>query len=102
MQATYYAFVNYIFYSERTELLSAITVTGGCSYFAGGWYLCGRFGMEALAWWFIAIQAAILLATMLVAMRAVPMPWLAFGQIARTATELLSLNRAARIGSSSP
>jgi O-antigen/teichoic acid export membrane protein len=97
LQAAYYAFVNYIFYSERTELLSSITVSCGCLYFAGGWYLCGRFGVEALAWWFTAIQTLIFLATMLVAMRTVPMPWMAWGQIIRTVAGWLSLDRPVRV-----
>lgn len=102
LQAAYYAFVNYIFYSERTELLSAITVTGGCVYFCGGWYLCGRFGVEALAWWFTTVQMVIFLATMLVAMRAVPMPWLAFGEIIQSATGWLPRGRATSLESSQP
>lgn len=69
---------NYIFFSKRTGLLSAITLSTGLLSIALMLYLIPRYGLEGAAYSFSAAMVLYFFLTWAAAQRRHPMPWFSF------------------------
>jgi O-antigen/teichoic acid export membrane protein len=74
----YYMVTNYIFYSRRTELLSALTIVVGVVSVAISWVLIREYGLRGAAIGFMAGQGLLFLGAWALAQFCHPMPWLKF------------------------
>jgi O-antigen/teichoic acid export membrane protein len=71
----YYMVTNYIFYSRRTGLLSALTISVGVITVALSWFLINDYGIKGAAIGFMVGQACLFLGAWVLANYCVPMPW---------------------------
>lgn len=71
----YYMVTNYIFYSRRTGLLSALTISVGVMTVALSWLLINAYGIKGAAIGFMAGQASLFFGAWVLSNYCVPMPW---------------------------
>lgn len=71
----YYMVTNYIFYSRRTGLLSALTITVGLMTVALSWFLINAYGVKGAAIGFMIGQASLFFGAWILSNYCVPMPW---------------------------
>jgi O-antigen/teichoic acid export membrane protein len=71
----YYMVTNYIFYSRRTGLLSALTISIGVLTVALSWYLINAYGIQGAAIGFLVGQACLFFGAWALSNYCVPMPW---------------------------
>jgi O-antigen/teichoic acid export membrane protein len=72
----YFMVVNYVFYSQRTHLLAAITFLCGAAAVGMTWFLIPRLGAMGAAYATLASNVLMFLLTWRLAQRLYPMPWL--------------------------
>jgi O-antigen/teichoic acid export membrane protein len=71
----YYMVTNYIFFSRRTGLLSALTMTVGALTVVSSWFLIKAYGLTGAAIGFMLGQAGLFLGAWVLSNICVPMPW---------------------------
>lgn len=71
----YYMVTNYIFYSRRTGLLSALTITIGLITTGLSWFLINAYGVIGAAIGFMLGQASLFFGAWILSYYCVPMPW---------------------------
>lgn len=71
----YYMVTNYIFYSRRTGLLSALTISIGLMTIGLSWFLIHAYGIKGAAIGFMIGQACLFLGAWVLSNYCVPMPW---------------------------
>jgi O-antigen/teichoic acid export membrane protein len=71
----YYMVTNYIFYSRRTGLLSALTISVGVITVALSWILINAYGIKGAAIGFMLGQASLFFGAWILSNYCVPMPW---------------------------
>lgn len=71
----YYMVTNYIFYSRRTGLLSALTISVGVITVALSWFLISAYGIKGAAIGFMFGQASLFFGAWVLSNYCVPMPW---------------------------
>lgn len=71
----YYMVTNYIFYSRRTGLLSALTISVGVITVALSWFLVKNYGIKGAAIGFMVGQASLFFGAWILSNYCVPMPW---------------------------
>jgi O-antigen/teichoic acid export membrane protein len=71
----YYMVTNYIFYSRRTGLLSALTISVGLLTIGLSWLLIHAYGVIGAAIGFMVGQAILFLGAWILSNRCMPMPW---------------------------
>lgn len=71
----YYMVTNYIFYSRRTGLLSALTISVGVITVALSWFLINAYGIKGAAIGFLVGQASLFFGAWVLSNYCVPMPW---------------------------
>lgn len=71
----YYMVANYMFYSQRTGLLSALTITVGLFSTCLTWILIKNYGIEGAAVGFMLGQALLFVGAWILSNFCVPMPW---------------------------
>ncbi len=71
----YYMVTNYIFYSRRTGLLSALTMSVGALTVVSSWFLIKAYGLTGAAIGFMLSQAGLFLGAWVLSNICVPMPW---------------------------
>jgi O-antigen/teichoic acid export membrane protein len=71
----YYMVTNYIFYSRRTGLLSALTISVGVMTVALSWFLIKTYGIKGAAIGFMVGQASLFFGAWVLSNYCVPMPW---------------------------
>lgn len=72
----YYMVTNYVFFSRRTGLLSALTITTGVIMVLLTSYLTYLYGIKGAAAGFMLGQASLFLGAWILANHCVPMPWI--------------------------
>jgi O-antigen/teichoic acid export membrane protein len=72
----YYMVTNYIFYSRKTELLSALTISVGVITLSLNWLLIDAYGVKGAAIGFMLGQASLFFGAWILSNYCVPMPWL--------------------------
>lgn len=72
----YYMVTNYIFYSRRTGLLSALTISVGVTTVVLSWFLINAYGLKGAAIGFMLGQASLFFCAWVLSNYCVPMPWL--------------------------
>lgn len=72
----YYMVTNYIFYSRRTGLLSALTISIGVITVALSWFLINAYGIKGAAIGFLVGQASLFFGAWVLSNYCVPMPWI--------------------------
>jgi O-antigen/teichoic acid export membrane protein len=75
LQGMYYSVVNYMFYAERTGLLSLVTGTTAAVGCAISYTLTSAFGLQGAAASFLLNNILMFVLVWAVAAQAVPMPW---------------------------
>lgn len=88
--AIYYMVVNPVFYAERTEILSVVTLSGAVLYVALGWFASAQWGVKGLAATYSVVCFARTLAVFLLSRRVMPLPWFSGSCIANGVRELFS------------
>lgn len=71
----YYMVTNYIFYSRRTGLLSALTISVGVITLALSWFLINAYGIKGAAIGFLVGQVSLFFGAWILSNYCVPMPW---------------------------
>jgi O-antigen/teichoic acid export membrane protein len=71
----YYMVTNYIFYSTRTGLLSALTISVGVMTVALSYFLINAYGIQGAAIGFLVGQASLFFGAWILSNYCVPMPW---------------------------
>jgi O-antigen/teichoic acid export membrane protein len=71
----YYMVTNYIFYSRRTGLLSALTISVGVMTVALSYFLINAYGIKGAAIGFLVGQASLFFGAWILSNYCVPMPW---------------------------
>jgi O-antigen/teichoic acid export membrane protein len=71
----YYMVTNYIFYSRRTGLLSALTISIGVMTLVLSWFLINTYGVKGAAIGFMIGQASLFFGAWILSNYCVPMPW---------------------------
>lgn len=71
----YYMITNYIFFSRRTGLLSALTITVGALTVVTSWFLIKEYCLKGAAIGFMLGQAGLFLGAWIISNKCVPMPW---------------------------
>lgn len=71
----YYMVTNYIFYSRRTGLLSALTISIGLMTVGLSWFLIQAYGIKGAAIGFMVGQASLFLGAWVLSNYCVAMPW---------------------------
>lgn len=72
----YYMVTNYIFYSRRTGMLSALTISVGLMTVGVSWFLINAYGVMGAAIGFMFGQASLFLSAWVLSNFCFPMPWL--------------------------
>lgn len=71
----YYMVTNYIFYSRRTGLLSALTISIGLMTVGLSWFLINAYGVMGAAIGYMLGQASLFFGAWILSYYCVPMPW---------------------------
>ncbi len=74
-QGMYYAVVNFIFFYEKTGVLSILTISCGVANIAITYWMVSLVGMVGAAWSFLFLQIIFFLGAWVLAQSVHPMPW---------------------------